>query len=141
MRQMSAFQSHTGYVNVRVGMTCLGLSMFWLSGCSGDPIQERWESRDPLPSCGEYELDNSDDRIDATRDGFDCLREGLSSGEGGEVVMSFSTDEGDPLTHYYRVTTKGAYEIYRDATEDAFGSGKWEYQDCGAVDTPTVTEC
>ena len=62
-----------------------------------------------------------------------CLREGLESGHGGELRVTFTTIEGDPIIDYVRVLParqrKRTVEIYQDSTADKFadpdGGGWW----------------
>jgi hypothetical protein len=96
----------------------------------GDPVQQQWEERTTLPSCGAVDLHHGEElRRDAPA-ALACLRSALTSGEGAELVVTSPTTEGDPITAYYRVTPAGTTELYEDATEDAFGDGAWHFAEC-----------
>jgi hypothetical protein len=43
------------------------------------------------------------------------------------------TEEGDPVTSYYRVHENGTIELFVDATRDRFGSRAWERYSCGTL--------
>ena len=95
-----------------------------------DPVRAQWEDRDALPSCGSVVLSQGESlRGDAPFE-VACLREGLESGNGAELVVQAPTVEGDPIQSYYRVTPRGATELYEDATKDAFGDGEWHFTHC-----------
>lgn len=90
----------------------------------------QWKDREVLPSCGEVSLDQGERlRVDAPDD-VDCLKEAMVSGEGAELVVTYPTVEGDPITDYYRVLPGGTTEIYTDATVDAATSAGWTYGEC-----------
>ena len=107
------------------------LAVSVLAGCSlgGDPVQRQWEGRDPLPSCGEVRVAQTERLEDVVRPEVACLEAALASGASGEMVLFFTTTEGDPITEYLRVTPAGT-EVYTDATKDTFGSGRWSYGSC-----------
>jgi hypothetical protein len=107
-----------------------------LAGCSsfGDPVQRQWEDRDPLPSCGAVQLDQTQRLEDVGGHAVACLEAARTSGAGGELVLTYLTTEGDPIVEYRRVTRAGTTEVYTDATNDKFGDRRWLYGSCA---TPT----
>jgi hypothetical protein len=112
-------------------------SLLLVTGCSvlrGDPVEEQWQERSPLPSCGEITLAVGE-RLDAgSRPELACLEAARAKGDGAELVAGHGTVEGDPITEYYRVLPEGGAEVFIDATQDKFGSQRWEYRRCH---TPT----
>jgi hypothetical protein len=96
----------------------------------GDPVHQQWEERRTLPSCGSVDLHQGEElRRDAPEE-LACLRAALTSGEGAELRVTYPTVEGDPITSYYRVTPARTTEVYEDATEDAYGDGRWHFAEC-----------
>lgn len=112
-------------------------SLLLVTGCSvlrGDPVQEQWQDRAALPSCGEITLAMGE-RLDASSRGeVACLEEAWATGGGAELVVGHSTVEGDPVKEYYRVVPGGGAEVFIDSTQDKFGSQRWEFSRC---ETPT----
>ena len=112
-------------------------SLLLVTGCSvlrGDPVEKQWQDRAPLPSCGEIALAMGE-RLDAgSRPELACLEEARANGDGAELVAGHGTVEGDPITEYYRVLPGGGAEVFIDATQDKFGSQRWEFSRC---QTPT----
>lgn len=123
-------QSAVMSFRVMVGAAVLATSA---SGCGllrRDSVQRQWEDREALPACGDVTLTGTDDLEQAAESGLDCLREGMRTGDGGELIVRYPTVEGDPITDYRRVTTTGTTEIYTDSTQDEFGEKKWSYGKC-----------
>lgn len=100
-------------------------------GRSGDAaVRQRWESRTALPHCGEVTLRPGErPRVESQ---VACLRTALQSGSGGELRLTFFTIEGDPIVQYVRVAPGGEVEVFEDATQDAFGDGRWHHRTCWA---------
>jgi hypothetical protein len=96
-----------------------------------DPIYVQWTQRVALTSCGVIDPGSMfGDLPPEEKAAWRCLDQARDTSSGGEVAMSFSTIEGDPIRYWYRVTPAGRFEMYADASEDKFGSGKWEFYDC-----------
>ena len=108
-------------------------SLLLITGCSvlgGDPVQEQWQDRSTLPSCGEFTLE-LDERLETSdRPETACMKSAWVGGAGAELVVRYSTKEGDPVTEYYRVTPGSGTEVFIDATQDKFGSQRWEVSRC-----------
>lgn len=114
-----------------------------LAGCSmfGDAVQRQWEDRAPLPSCGRVDLGVGEQLEDTQRTQVDCLTTALASGAGGELVVTFVTTEGDPITEYLRVTPARTTEVYSDASKDRFGDGTWSFARCPNPTSALDTSC
>lgn len=121
---------HTRQVVVTLGVSVA--STLVVMGCAGpgDPVREKWETRDQLASCGELLLGQGEALTDVARDQIDCLRRAHRTDVGGELTVTNYTTEGDPVTTYYRVRPDGASEQYTDSTQDSFGSETWSYSRC-----------
>ena len=106
-----------------------------------DPIQAQWEDRSSLPSCGSVVLGQGETLRKDAPEAVACLRDGLDSGAGGELVVQWPTEEGDPIRTYHRVTPEGAVQAYEDATADEFGSGNWSFTECGTPSSVLSANC
>ena len=53
-----------------------------------------------------------------------CLLEAFEEGRGAELITTQTSVEGDPITRYIRVHENGTVEIFHDATQDQYGSGR-----------------
>ena len=84
-------------------------------------------NRMPLGSCG-VETIAADGALDAGA--RTCLLEAFQNGDGRELISTQTTEEGDPITTYYRVHENGTVEIFVDATRDRFGSQRWQRYRC-----------
>jgi len=93
----------------------------------GDPVLAQFLARQPLPDCGQVELGQLANPRD-TKAIRACLK--TAGSDGAEASVTEPTVEGDPVTTYYRVTPNGHWETYVDSTQDAFGSGEWEFMAC-----------
>jgi hypothetical protein len=112
-----------------------------LTGCSSDPVHDRWSSRETLPSCGTVVLNQGDSLEQPDTDGVACLNAALGSRHGAELKVTYTTTEGNPITGYYRVTPDGIFEIYTDSTHDNYGDQRWGYEECGARQSLTSLGC
>lgn len=114
-----------------------------IGGCSllGDAVQRQWEDRSSLPSCGRVDLGVGEQLEDTGRTQVDCLTAALASGAGGELVVTFVTTEGDPVTEYLRVTPARTTEVYSDASRDRFSDGRWTYAACPSPTSALDTSC
>lgn len=119
-----------------------GLVSSTVAGCAvfGDPVQRQWEDREPLPSCGQVQVAQTERLEDVGGAEVQCLEDAFAAGRGAELVLTYVSTEGDPIAEYRRVTSDGATEVYTDATKDTYGSGKWEFATCAnpqsALDGP-----
>ena len=85
--------------------------------------------RPTLPDCGRAEL--LDIEAGGRGEAVDCFEAALSEGTGAELVVVYSTIEGDPITAYYRAVPDGReVEIFSDNRQDAFRGVAWHYSHC-----------
>jgi hypothetical protein len=113
---------------VRFSVAALGLAI--LPACSYSPSAlESWPDE---PSCGRYENLNEPRSTDQ-RQKDQCLLDALAAGRPAELIRTFATIEGDPITEYYRVLGAGRVEVFVDSTQDSFGSRKWTHLLCEDV--------
>jgi energy-converting hydrogenase Eha subunit A len=99
-----------------------------------DPVRNSWESRAPFASCGEVSLSHGDEMpIHATTE-IGCLRRALEQARGAELEVRYRTVEGDPIRDHYRLTPRGALEVYTDSTEDRYSDGTWSFAPCHRPD-------
>ena len=103
-----------------------------LTGCGMLPTTPpAWVvNRRPLPACGIEELGQGEAGDEEVRG---CLLAAYQEGRAAEMISTFPTIEGDPITRYIRVHENGVVEIFVDATRDRFGSGAWERVRCEAL--------
>jgi hypothetical protein len=93
-----------------------------------DPVQERFQGREVLPSCGSYVAGPGLLLGPEVRPGWRCLEKSVS-GPGGEMVVYAERDDGIPVYRYVRVTPEGLMEIYvNDVGADPFAA--WIYDSC-----------
>ncbi|HEX5040256.1 MAG TPA: hypothetical protein VFW95_08995 [Candidatus Limnocylindria bacterium] len=115
----------------RIALAGLGALLPVLAACSGfyPPDQPDWiVNRIPLRSCGE---EGAEQGVGATNvDARRCLLAAYDAGEGAELISTRPTEEGDPVTTYYRVHENGTVEIFVDATRDRFGGQRWSRYRC-----------
>jgi hypothetical protein len=102
-----------------------------VAGCGvlAPASQPDWiTNRLPLTLCGVEDVAQGGEgmNIDARR----CLLAAYQAGDGAELISTQPTIEGDPITRYIRVHENGTVELFVDATQDAFGSGRWERYRC-----------
>lgn len=93
-------------------------------------MHDEWEKRSSVPSCGEVALELRERLEQEARSELSCLRAARNSGEGAELKVRQRTQEGDPVTYYYRVTPAGTTELYLDSTKDPNSGEGWGYSDC-----------
>ena len=109
----------------------LGAVVGLLAGCTGfsSSDQPDWiVNRIPLESCGVETLEANGLAPDV--EARTCLLEAFQNGDGRELISTQVTEEGDPVTHYYRVHENGTVELFIDATRDRFGSQRWQRYRC-----------
>lgn len=91
-------------------------------------VRSMFKAREELRSCGTLTSDSRGE------DAWACLQDAADAGEGAELVRRATTDEGDPITSYYRVSY-GELEIFTDNSLDAFrGDPAWTYDVCQVPD-------
>jgi hypothetical protein len=96
-----------------------------------------FQDREPLPSCGEVELDQGEA---IPQRAIDCMVDAMATG--AELAVLQPTIEGDPLVSYYRVGPGiNGIEIFTDGTLDTFGGGWWHQQCADAQDIIAPKEC
>ncbi|MGW0931982.1 hypothetical protein [Streptomyces sp. NPDC002644] len=105
-----------------------------------DPARSSWESRTPFASCGAVTLSHGDEMRTHATTGIDCLRRALDQHKGAELEVRYRTVEGDPIRDHYRLTPRGALEVYTDSTEDRYSDGTWSFAPCHRPDwLPEIT--
>jgi len=107
-----------------------GVLLAILAGCTGffAADQPDWiVNRMPLESCGIETIENGQG---LNVEGRTCLLSAFQAGDGAELVSTSATEEGDPITTYYRVHENGTVEIFVDATRDRFGAQRWQRYRC-----------
>ena len=93
-----------------------------------DPVQEKFQDRESLPSCGNYVAGPGVLLGPEVGPGWQCLEESVS-GSGGEMVVYDERGDGIPVYRYVRVTPEGLMEIYvNDLAADPFAA--WTYDSC-----------
>ena len=112
-----------------------------LTACGGDPVQEQWESRDDLPSCGSISLSHAEALEVVGEEQVACLADALASGRGAELTVTVPTTEGDAITEYRRVLPDGSTEIYVDSTQDTFSDQRWGHGSCEQPESALDVAC
>jgi hypothetical protein len=111
----------------------IGVGFFALStapGCSYTPsVLEAWPEK---PSCGRYENRNEPVSADQIRKNR-CLLDAVAAGRPAQLIRTYATIEGDPITEYYRVLGPGRVELFIDSTPGQFGAQKWIHMVCEEV--------
>lgn len=96
-----------------------------------EPEELAWYAqRDPMPSCGAFELDEIALANVELEEANQCLLEAFESGEPAELQVALMTDEGDPIIETYRVIATGEVEMMVDTRQDDFGSKGFYYAVC-----------
>ena len=122
-------------------MACVLVVLVSCSALGDDAVREQWEKRQTATSCGEVVLELSERLQQAGRSEVGCLRAAFDSGEWAELKVVSFTDEGDPITRYYRVTPDRTTEVYTDSTEDEFGDQSWSFEACERPKTALDVRC
>lgn len=110
------------------------------TGSPDDRAYAKWLEREALPDCGTQWFGGFSlptDRLNYVI----CLRAAAEAGTGGEAVVHYTSVEGDPITQYLRALPDGSAELFEDATQDTFGSGRWHRWTCGDVDRLLEHRC
>jgi hypothetical protein len=64
----------------------------------------------------------------------ECILQAFAAGRPAELVITFATIEGDPITNYVRVLDAGRVELFTDTTRDSYGSQGWVHSSCTDLD-------
>ena len=81
-----------------------------------------------LPSCGEVNLGLDGTLSDKI---VDCMNAARGSEAGAQASVTNSTDEGDPITLYYRYEPgQSRLRIVEDTTADNYGPREWRLRTC-----------
>ena len=91
------------------------------------PLPAVVANRTPLPGCGFERAGQSGPWNEAARW---CFVEAAAAGRPAEFATRVLSVEGDPIQFVYRVLGPGSFEVFVDATRDAWGSGRWEAYRC-----------
>lgn len=89
-------------------------------------------ARPSLPACGEEGTRYGESRNVAARQ---CLFDAYQQGRTGELIVTETTVEGDPITRIIRVLGTKGVEVFADATHDRYGSGRWEAYRCSGLES------
>ena len=125
--------------NRRLDQAAIGLALMVVCGCQllrqtfPAPVPAEVTNRAELRSCGSEDRGQGDP---AHVDARECLLTSFADRQPAEFVSTRLTVEGDPITTIYRVwppDDASPVVIYRDATRDAFGSGRWHRERCAAI--------
>lgn len=92
----------------------------------------RRRSKPGRRSCGRYENRNEPASAEQRRKN-ECLLDAAAAGRPAELVITYYTVEGDPITSYYRVVGPRQIEILVDSTRDSFGAQKWTHELCAEI--------
>jgi hypothetical protein len=107
---------------------------------AGDSAPEEFRDRDVLPACGRVVLGQGERVSQVDPAALACLRDGLTDGQGAELVVVSPTIEGDPVTDHRRVLPDGSAEVWTDMTEDEHGGG-WDHGTCATPSGPLESAC
>jgi hypothetical protein len=107
---------------------------------SGESAPEGFRDRAVLPACGRVVLGQGERVSRVDPEALACLRDGLTDGQGAELVVVSPTIEGDPVTDYRRVLPDGSTEVWTDMTEDEHGGG-WDHGTCATPSGPLESAC
>lgn len=119
---------------MRHRLAVFGAGLLLLPACQYTPSAlEDW--RDD-PSRGRYE--NRNEPVSAEQERANrCLLEAFATGRPAELVVTFHSVEGDPVTTYYRILGPHRVEVFVDNTADRYSDQKWVHMLCGdLVDDP-----
>jgi hypothetical protein len=119
-------------VRVLSVVVVLGISL-GAGACSRDYTPSALERWPEDPSCGSYENRNEPVSSEQRRKNG-CLLDALAEGRRAELVATFMTIEGDPITEYYRVLGPHRAEVFIDSTADSYGTQKWTHHVCDSVE-------
>jgi hypothetical protein len=128
----------TGGVSIALATLALALA-----GCGGDgppqtvvvlpgaPAEIR--GREPLPFCGEEDVQLGG--AGADEEARRCLMERWRDGRRAELISTFRTPEGDPITEILRVLGPERLQVFQDRTRDRFGGPqRWIARICRGLD-------
>jgi hypothetical protein len=90
-------------------------------------IQQRYQTRSPLPGCGFVDL-TSDPGDSSADEAWSCLQDAVG-GDAGAELMVF--DFGDTMTTTtYRVNPDGPLEVFADTAQVPGTAPRWQYRQC-----------
>jgi hypothetical protein len=109
----------------------VAVAVLALAGCGSDDeaAGDAPQAAPDVEDCGSYESRN-EAPTDETREKNRCLLGAFEAGREAKLVVTLSTVEGDPITHYFTVTDVREVEVLIDGTKDAFGPGDWYASTC-----------
>jgi hypothetical protein len=114
-----------------VPIVIAGLAVVSLASCSYTPSAV--ENRTQLPSCGSYENLNEPLTTDQRRKNR-CILDALAEGRRAELVRIWATEEGDPITEYFRVLGPDKVEVFHDPTSDSLADAGWSHWLCRGLE-------
>ena len=129
---------------MRLLLLPLALALLALAGCRDDADPEPVATalpgapalvrdRLPLPFCGQEDVMLGGEGIDQSA--RDCFVDALKSGERAELISTYRTIEGDPITQVLRSVGAGRIQLFRDTTQDGYaGRQGWLVQVCREFD-------
>jgi hypothetical protein len=101
-----------------------------LAGCGSDAVHDQWKQRTSLPACGTLTLEQGSSLEKEDGRELACLNAAFRTGKAAELRVARFTQEGDPVTEYYRVTDEGTTEVYVDSSKDPNSDEKWSFNSC-----------
>jgi hypothetical protein len=116
----------------RLAPALVPLLLLGATACGGPPGE--FADRDPLPSCGQVE--HGAGRIVLPAKVEACMQRARGSRRGGELALTYHSQEGDPIRAYFRYEPgQTALLVWQDVSDDRFGSGAdWIRYRCRTVD-------
>jgi hypothetical protein len=138
---------------VRLLVLPLTLAVLALAACGDDSDSEAMApslpgaprqvaDRAPLPFCGDEEVMLDGSGID--EDARACFLDAWRDGERAELVSTFRTVEGDPITQVFRSLGAERIQLFIDSSQDRYGGRPgWQVMVCRAFepDPPTASRC
>lgn len=125
---------------ISIALAALALAA---AGCGGDgppeavvvlpgaPAEVR--DREPLPFCGEEDVQLGG--AGADEEARRCLMERWRDGRRAELISTFRTAEGEPITEILRVLGPGRLQVFLDNTRARFGGPqRWIARICRGLD-------
>ncbi len=139
---------------MRLLLLPLALVVLGIVGCRGDDVDlepvatalpgapAMVRDRLPLPFCGQEDVMPRGEGTD--QDARDCFVDAVKAGERAELITTFRTVEGDPVTWVLRAVAAGRIQVFRDNTRDRFGGRQgWLVEVCREFvpDPPNAIRC
>jgi hypothetical protein len=63
-----------------------------------------------------------------------CILDAFAEGRRAELVRTWATEEGDPITEYVRVLGRSTVEVFQDSTSDSFDDSGWSHRVCRGLE-------